>query len=96
MCIATAVDPSKTYNYIGLTRSSLHSRMQSHLDGQRRKTNSNPLYRHDRDIHGGVPQIYQTTIEATEKKIVKLHCNEALRIEKQDPSLILNERQEGG
>ena len=42
-CIDIAEDPSKTYNYIGLTRSSLHSRMLSHLDGQRRKKGNNSL-----------------------------------------------------
>ena len=70
--------------------------MLSHLDGQRRKKGNNPLYRHDRDIHNGVPQSYVTSIEASEKKIVKLHCNEALRIERQDPVFRMNERNEGG
>ena len=84
------------HNYIGLTRSSVHSRIQSHLGGQRRKQNSNPLFRHDRDHHQGIPQKYQTKIVATESKIVKLHCNEAIRIERQKPELRLNDRMEGG
>ena len=33
---------------------------------------------------------------APEKKIVRLHCNEALNIEKQDPSFSMNDRMEGG
>ena len=70
--------------------------MMSHLDGQRLRKSNNPLWRHDRDQHNGIPQNYVTTIEASERKIVKLHCNEALRIERQDPTLRLNERQEGG
>ena len=58
--------------------------------------NNNPLYRHDRDHHSGVPQKYQTMIVAVESKIVKLHCNEALRIEKQNPEFKINDRMEGG
>ena len=95
-CKETAENVNSVHNYIGLTRSSLHSRMQSHLAGQRRQQSHNPLFRHDRDHHQGIPQEYETSIVATESKIVKLHCNEALRIEKQDPTYRINERNEGG
>ena len=94
--ISTSQNPRNVYNYIGMTRSSLHSRMLDHLKGQKGKKNTSPLYRHDRDCHNGEPQKYVTTVDASEKKILKLHCNEALRIEKQDPALRINERQEGG
>ena len=70
--------------------------MLDHLDGQRRKKSKNPLFRHDRDLHQGSPQPYVTTIKASEQKIVKLHCNKALRMERQDPAIRINERQEGG
>ena len=95
-CISTSQDPRNVYNHIGLTCSSLHSRMLDHLKGQRGNKNTSPLYRHGRDCHEGEPQKYLTTIEASEKKILKLHCNEALRIERQNPALRINERQEGG
>ena len=35
-----------------------------------------------------------TSIEAVEKKIVKLHCNEALWIEQQDPNYRMKEGEE--
>ena len=89
-------DESESHNYIGLTRASVHSRMQSHLSGQRRKKSNNPLFRHDRDHHGSIPQKYRTQIIATESKIVRLNINEALRIEKQNPQYRINDRMEGG
>ena len=46
----------ETYNYIGCTRSSIHSRMLGHKRGQKSKLKSNPLYRHDCDYHSGDPQ----------------------------------------
>ena len=79
-----------------MTRASLHSRMIDHLDGQRRRLSKNPLWRHDRDHHNGTPMTYVTTIEASERKIVRHHVNEALRIERQDPTFSMNERQENG
>ena len=50
-CKETAENVNSVHNYIGLTRSSLHSRMQSHLARQRRQQNHNPLFRHNRDHH---------------------------------------------
>ena len=89
-------DEYESHNYIGLTGASVHSRMQSHLSGQRRKMTNNPLFRHDRDHHGSIPQKYRTQIIANESKIVRLNINEALRIEKQDPKYRINDRMEGG
>ena len=57
----------ETYNYIGCTRSSIHSRMLGHKRGQKSKLKSNPLYRHDCDYHSGEPQQYTTTIVSSEK-----------------------------
>ena len=41
------------YNYIGMTSTSVHCRMLGHLEGQKAKSGSNPLYRHDLDVHNG-------------------------------------------
>ena len=94
----TNVKPSniETHNYVGMTRTSLHNRMLSHLQGQRRKCISNPLYRHDTEVHEGNQQEYTATILATEAKIVRLSCNEGLRIEKQSEELSMNKRNENG
>ena len=87
---------SETHNYVGMTRCSLHNRMLAHLRGQNAKSNKSPLFRHDIKCHEGVPQEYRCNILATEAKIVRLNCNEALRIEKQNPLFTMNERNEGG
>ena len=86
----------ETHNYVGMSRTSLHNRMLAHLKGQKRNDTSNPLHRHDLDIHDGAKQNYVTTILATEAKIVRLCCNESLRIEKQIPDLSMNKRNENG
>ena len=95
-CTETADNDREVHNYIGMTRTSLHNRMQGHLTGRRRKSRNNPLYRHDTDIHSGELQNYFASIVATDSKIVWLYCNEALRIEKQDPKYSINDRNEGG
>ena len=69
-------------NYIGLTRSSIHARMNAHLEGQRRHMSSNPLYRHDVHCHDGVKQVYTWKPIAAKKKIVRLYMNKALQIKK--------------
>ena len=50
------------YNYVGMTATSLHCRMLSHREGQRRKYRSNVLYRHDLEVHSGVKQTYEARI----------------------------------
>ena len=70
--------------------------MLSHLKDQRSKKQSSPLHRHDVNKHNGQPQTYTTTIVATEKKIVKLSCLEAIMIEKVPSTSLLNERNEKG
>ena len=59
-CNENAIEPNSrrpgscnTYNYIGITRTSVHWRMLNHLKGQNAKQNSNPLHRHDLDVHDG-------------------------------------------
>ena len=85
-----------TDSYIGMTRTSIHNRMRSHLSGQRTKSTSNPLWRHDMDTHGGSHQKYTTSIVAREKKLLRLHCLEAIHIEKQPPTHSINARMEHG
>ena len=86
------ISDKESPNYIGMTRSSLHARMKSHLEGQRRHMSGNPLHRHDVDSHNGVKQIYTCKSVASERKIVRLCMNEALRIEKQDRSASINDK----
>ena len=57
---------------------------------------SNPLFRHDEDIHNGMTQSYKTRILATEMNLLPLCILEGLYIEKQDPQLRMNERNESG
>ena len=83
-------------NYVGMTRTSAHWRMQGHLSGQRAKSNSNPLHRHDVEGHQGVPQLYTTRILAVEGKQLPLNILEGLFIEKQRPNTTLNDKNEGG
>ena len=70
--------------------------MLGHKRGQKSILKSNPLHRHNCDYHSGDPQQYTTTIVSSEKKIVRLYCNEALNIEKQDPMYSINAKMEGG
>ena len=45
-------------NYIGMTMTSSHCRMVSHLSGQRTKSIKNPLWRYDKDAYDGQHQQY--------------------------------------
>ena len=86
----------RTPNYVGMARTSVHWRMKSHLQGQRPKHQANPLYCHDCESHEGQPQSYIARIIKAEKDILPLAVLEALYIERQDPLLRMNERQEQG
>ena len=86
----------KTPNYVGMTRTSAHWRMQNHLQGQRSKSGGNPLYRHDCDKHEGEPQLYRARILTAERNLLPLACIEALYIEQQYPGTSFNDRNEGG
>ena len=102
------VDPNQTqktsrdpggqarYNYIGMTRTSVHCRMASHLQGQRSRAAANPLYRHGVDHHNGDPQSYTTRIIARERNLLPLNIVEGLHIERQINGTSMNERQEYG
>ena len=83
-------------NYVGKSRTSAHWRMQGHLSGQRSRSNSNPLYRHDVEGHEGIPQEYTARILATEGKQLPLNILEALYIEQQRPNTTLNDKNEAG
>ena len=54
------------------------------------------LYRHDVRHYNGERQKYETTIVASEKKILKLSCLEAVHIEKHPDINLMNERNERG
>ena len=90
------ISDKESPNYIGMTRSSLHARMKSHIEGQNRQMSGNPLHRHDVESHGGVKQIYTCKAIASERKIVRLCMNEALHIERQDRSASINDKMECG
>ena len=79
-----------------MTRTSVHNRVSSHLRDQRLKKESCPLYRHDMKYHNGDKQTYETKIVASEKKLLKLNCLEAIHIENHPDNLLMNEKNERG
>ena len=86
----------KLDNYIGMTTTSVHWRMAGHLKGQKAKSSSNPLHRHDQEAHGGEPQEYLTRILGRERSLLPLNILESLYIEKQSPGSSINSRMEAG
>ena len=76
--------------------SSVHSRMRDHLKGQRAKSNSNPLWRHDYEHHEGEPQKYKTRILSKEQRLLPLSVLEGLYIEAQRSGTSMNEKNERG
>ena len=90
------IPEDESERYIGMTRTSVHNRMLAHLTAQRQKKTSSALHRHDVKQHQGIPQKYVTDILASEKKIVKLNCLEAIKIERQPSHLLMNDRNEKG
>ena len=84
------------HNYIGMTYTSLHCRMLAHRKGQRRRTRSNPLHRHDGDHHQGEPQSYTARILTREQKLLPLNVIESLYIEAQAPNTTMNKKNEHG
>ena len=83
-------------NYVGMTATSVHARMVSHLNDQRSKLQKSPMWRHDRDQHGGEHQEYETRILNREKTLLSLAITEGLYIEAQLPETSLNEKNEKG
>ena len=51
-------------------------------EDEKQRKESCPLYRHDVKHHNGMTQKDETSIVASEKKILKLSCLEAIHIEK--------------
>ena len=83
-------------NYIGMSRTSAHWRMNYHLQGQKGRLESNPLFKHDTECHNGQPQLYKTRILKSEKNLLPLCIQEALFIEKQIEGTSLNSKNEYG
>ena len=79
-------------NYVGMTATSVHARMVSHLKDQKSKLQKSPMWRHDRDQHGGEHQEYETRILTREKTLLSLAITEGLYIEGQLPETSLNGR----
>ena len=83
-------------NYVGMTRTSVHWRMLSHLQGQRSRSTNNPLHRHDEEEHNGEVQKYMTRVLTTERNLLPLAIIEGLYIEQQYPGSSFNDRNEQG
>ena len=79
-----------------MTATSVHNRMLGHLAGQKSSNMSNPLARHDKESHNGVPQTYSSRVIRKERTLLPLSVLEALYIEKQSPGTSLNAKEEGG
>ena len=83
-------------NYVGMTSTSLHCRMLGHQAGQKAKSGSNPLWRHDAEKHNGEHQTYTTRILRRERTLLPLCILEAIYIEKQKTKTSMNEKNEWG
>ena len=70
--------------------------MQNHLQGQKSKSKSNPLHRHDEEAHNGEVQQYVTRVLTTERNLLPLSVKEGLYIEQQFPGSSFNDRNEQG
>ena len=95
-CQSEVDENQVSHNYVGLTRTTLHNRMSQHLKAQRQKLSCSAMHRHDCDVHSGEVQAYSAKIIAQEKRIVRLHCTEALHIERQERPMSINVKMEGG
>ena len=84
------------FNYLGMTSTSIHNRMLSHLSDHRSKNNKSVMHRHNIESHDGVEQQYSMDVVTTERKLLLLCMREALLIEGQDPGLSINDRMEQG
>ena len=84
------------YNYLGMTRATVHSRMMNHKQGQKYRQSANPLHRHDVDHHGGEVQGYTARVLGRERSMLPLSIIEGLFIEAQIPGTSMNARNESG
>ena len=83
-------------HYLGMTVTSLHNRMLSHLSDHRSKNKQCVLTHHDLDCHGGEEKRYMMDVVTSERCLLLLSMREALLIEGQDPGLSINDRMEQG
>ena len=83
-------------HYLGMTATSIHNRMLSHLSDHRSKNKQSVMTRHDLDCHEGEEQRYVMDIVTSERGLLLLKMREALLIEGQDPGLSINDRMEQG
>ena len=86
----------RTHHYIGMTATSIHNRMLSHLQGHKNKSNNSVMHRHDVLEHNGEIQQYSMDCVATERRLLTLCMREALLIEGQNPALSINKKMEQG
>ena len=85
-----------THYYIGMTATSAHNRMLSHLQGHKNKSTNSVMHRHDVLEHNGEIQEYSMDCIATERRLLTLCMREALLIEGQNPALSINKKMEQG
>ena len=83
-------------HYIGMTATSIHSRLLSHVQGHRTKSNKSVMHRHDMTEHNGDVQCYTADCITTERKLLQLCMRETLLIEGQCPRLSINSKMEQG
>ena len=86
----------RSSHYLGLTATSIHNRMLSHLQDHRSKNSKSVMHHHDVDCHQGVEQQYSIDVVTSERRLLLLCMREALLIEGQDPGLSINDRMEQG
>ena len=79
-----------------MTAGSLHARMNAHLTTQAAGDLGGPMARHDNEVHGGFPQMYQVCVVDRGRRLLMLATTEAMWIEKQHKEVSMNLRQEGG
>ena len=83
-------------HYLGMTATSLHNRMLSHLQDQRSKNSKSVMNLHDINCYEGVEQQYTMDIVTSERRLLLQCRREALLIEGQDPGLSINDKMEQG
>ena len=86
----------RSSHYLGMTATSLHNRMLSHLQDQRSKNSKSVMNLHDINCYEGVEQQYTMDIVTSERRLLLLCMREALLIEGQDPGLSINDKMEQG
>ena len=83
-------------HYIGMTATSIHARMLSHIQSHRTKSSNHVMRRHDVLEHNGEVLEYTMDCVTTQRRLLQLCMREALLIEGQDPKLSINNKMEHG